>query len=128
MVWLDICDEQGNAIYFDIHHVERRRIERRWRHSVSGICGNGIFEVEVLVEPGREGAVTFVDLSVGPTMNDRFIDRVDTNSLEVGLLEAASMHCGLVRGSGNKGDIYPHHGRIMSAQVNEAGPIWSSVS
>lgn len=128
MVWLDICDEQGNAIYFDIHHVERRRIERRWRHSVSGICGNGVFEVEVLVEPGREGEVTFVDLSAGPTMNDRFIDRVDATSLEVGLLEAASLHCGLGRNSGKQSDLYPHQGRLKAAQVNEAGPIWNSVS
>lgn len=128
MVWLDICDEQGNAIYFDIHHVERRRIERRWRHAVSGICGNGVFEVEVLVEPGREGEVTFVDLSVDPAMNGRFIDRVDSSSLQTGLLEAASLHCGLARNLVGQGDISPHYGRIKAAQVSEPTPIWSSVS
>ena len=124
MVWLDICDEQGNAIYFDIHHVERRRVARRWRHSVSGTCGNGRVEVEVLVEPTGEGEVTFVDLYGGTDLRSRLIAGVDSLCLESGLLEAARRHCGL---SGPV-DSYPHHGQNRLQQVNEKGPFWQSVS
>lgn len=127
MIWLDICDEQGNAIYFDIHHVERRRVARRWRHSVSGTCGNGLDEVEVLVEPGNEGEVTFVDLSAGAGQRYRLMSGVDTGSLKAELLEAASRHCGLAQQLACKVNLQPHSGWNNAAQVNEKEPCWHSV-
>ena len=127
MVWLDICDEQGNAFYFDIHHVERRRVERRWRHSVSGTCGNGLVEMEVLVEPGGQGEVTFVDLSVGTAMHDQLLSGIDSLSLETGLLEAAKRHCGLSRPQAEMNEPYPHIGRPMNPLVVEPGPTWRSI-
>ena len=51
MIWLDAIDSQGNALYFAIHHVERQRCGRRWQRLVNGVCGNGLVETDVLVEP-----------------------------------------------------------------------------
>ena len=126
MIWLDICDEQGNAIYFDIHHVEKRRVKRRWRHSVSGICGNGLFEVEVLVEPGSEGEVTFVDLSRGMGLHSRLLSVVDATSLQTGLLEAASRHCGLPMTYESTARTYPHYSRSFVSHMHEPEPAWES--
>src|SRR6056297_1837782 len=95
MVWLDICDEQGNAIYLDVHRVERKRVDRRWRHAVSGICGNGLFEVEVLVEPGGEGEVTYLDLGERSSFGRQLMNGIDARCLETGLIDAARRHCGL---------------------------------
>jgi len=126
MIWLDICDEQGNAIYFDIHHVEKRRVQRRWRHSVSGTCGNGLFEVEVLVEPGNEGEVTFVDLSRGTGLHSRLLAGIDAASLQTGLLDAASRHCGLPLTSASPIGGSPHAARCLVSRAHESEPYWRS--
>lgn len=127
MIWLDICDEQGNAIYFDIHHVEKRRVGRRWRHAVNGVCGNGLFEIEVLVEPGEWREVTFVDLSAGAVARNSLLNGIDPFTLESGLVDAATLHCTLKDYSIQKLESYPHPAQQMSLQVNEAGPLWQAV-
>jgi hypothetical protein len=128
MVWLDICDEQGNSVYFDIHHVERRRIGRRWRHAVHGVCGNGLFEIEVLVEPGDRSEVTFVDLSAGAAAGLQLLGGIDFPSLETGLIDAAIRRCS----SGNAPDpgrprFYNHSAQSTAPCVNEPGTIWQAI-
>ena len=128
MVWLDICDEQGNAIYFDVHHVERKRVERRWRHAVSGTCGNGSFEVEVLVEPAGSGEVTFIDFSTGASARNGLMSGVNFSALESSLIEAAEQHCGMSEISRRQYRSYPHASRSGHFRVQEREPIWSSGS
>ncbi|NIQ94357.1 MAG: hypothetical protein GWN87_09190, partial [Desulfuromonadales bacterium] len=122
MVWLDICDDQGNAIYFDVHHVARRRVARRWRHSVSGTCGNGQFEVEVLVEPAGVGEVTFVDLSGGTSARSALMGGVSSSALESSLLAAAERHCGMPKSTRQQHRPYPHAARKELLTVQEKGP------
>lgn len=126
MVWLDICDEQGNAIYFDIHHVERSRRGRRWQHSVNGTCGNGLFEMEVLVEPSGAGEVTFVDLSGGAASRCHLLAGVEIGCLESGLIDAARIHCGLPVCV--DATTSPHPPRPRGWQVNEEAPVWGAVN
>lgn len=123
MVWLDICDDLGNAIYFDVHHVERKRVERRWRHAVTGICGNGLHEVEVLVEPAGRGEVTFFDLSPGAKSLDGLLGSVNTSCLESSLVIAAMRHC---EGNGRVATANPHPGAVPQFHAFESAPIWRS--
>ena len=61
MLWLQ-CDAQENLnLYLDIEQVEERQFRGRSFFAVSGICGDGRWEGEVLVEIGDEVTVTFVD-------------------------------------------------------------------
>ena len=127
MVWLDICDEQGNAIYFDIHHVEKHRVGRRWLHAVNGVCGNGLDEIEVLVEAGERDEVTFVDLSHGALCRSRLLAGIDCFSLESGLIAAAIQHCGLNNTSLVKPRAYPHPAQQVNLRANETEPVWRTV-
>ncbi len=121
MVWLEICDDLGNTFYFDVHHVERMKIGRQWRHAVNGICGNGRDEVEVLVEPAGEGEVTFVDLAGA---RSRLMRGVDRGSLESVLIAAAREHCGLQEPA----RPYPHALHNCACHAHEQEPSWRSVS
>lgn len=127
MVWLDISDEFGNAIYFDIHHVVRQRSGRRWRHSVNGVCGNGLFEIEVLVEPAEQGEVTYLDLSAGAFAGKQLLSGIDSLNLESGLIDAARKHCGLLLTSTSSPQPYPHPFASDGPQTNETGPVWQEV-
>ncbi|PLY03620.1 MAG: hypothetical protein C0623_00975 [Desulfuromonas sp.] len=122
MIWLDICDDQGNALYFDMHHVERRRVGRRWQYAVSGICGNGLFEVSVLVEPNEEGEVTYIDLSAGSSCGRQLLSRLDSTQLEYELLDIAHQQCDSGVSGGKE---QPHWFRASAPTVCEENPLWS---
>lgn len=126
MVWLDICDEQGNAIYFDIHHVERKRIGRQWRHAVNGVCGNGLYEMEVLVEPGEKSEVTYVDLSAGADYRNRLLAGIDSCSLESGLIDAAMVHCGLANRRPEPAASIPHPLQKGALLIQEPDAEWQT--
>ncbi|PLX81279.1 MAG: hypothetical protein C0615_00100 [Desulfuromonas sp.] len=123
MIWLGICDEEGNALYFDIHRVERKRSRRRWRHVVNGICGNGLFETDVLVEIGDDNEVTYVDLSTGVDSRYRLLAGVDAGSLEQRLVDVVSERC---RDVGGRVQASPHPVVPSGCQVAEPPPEWSA--
>lgn len=127
MIWLDAIDSQGNALYFDIHHVDRKRRGRRWRHAVNGICGNGLVEIDVLVEPDAEGAVTFADLSANGTSDLSLLDDVDLYALESELLLAAESHCSQRYAPKPVSRLFQHQYENQAGHVSEAGPIWRQV-
>ena len=61
MIWLQTEEENGRALYLDIHRVEQRQQGERLCYSVLGMLGNGLDEGEVLIEVGSDVDVTFVD-------------------------------------------------------------------
>jgi len=61
MIWLQMEEANGRALYFDIHRVEQRQQGERLCYSVLGMLGDGLDEGEVLIEVGSEVEVTFVD-------------------------------------------------------------------
>lgn len=127
MVWLDAIDSQGNALYFDIHHVERQRRGRRWRHTVNGICGNGLIEVDVLVEPDAGGTVTFADLSATGHADISLLASVDRYCLESELLLAAESHCNQRYAPKPHSRLFSTHYEQQAGRIVETGPIWQQV-
>ncbi len=61
MLWLQSETPENLNLYLDIQQVEERQFRGRSFFAVSGICGDGLWEGEVLVEVGEEISVTFVD-------------------------------------------------------------------
>ena len=127
MVWLDAIDAQGNALYFDIHHVERQRRGRRWRHAVNGICGNGLIEIDVLVEPDAGGIVTFADLSACGNADNSLLAAVDRYNLESELLLAAESHCNSRFAPKPVSRLFKSHYEQQAGRIAETGPTWQQV-
>jgi hypothetical protein len=127
MIWLDAIDSHGNALYFSIHHVERQRRGRQWQHLVNGVCGNGLVETDVLVEPDAGGAVTFADLSVGGGSDILLLAGVDRCELEVELLMAAESHCNQRYAPKPVSRLFQTQYEYQSGRVAEAGPVWQQV-
>ena len=126
MVWLDICDDSGNTLYLDVHHVSRRRVGRRWQHAVSGICGNGLAEVSVLIEPGVSADVTYVDFSTGSCSRHQLLSGVDAVLLDSELIAAAQQYCGLANASAGTNYRSPHALKESPLYVNESRPVWQA--
>jgi hypothetical protein len=61
MIWLQMEEENGRALYLDIQRVEQRQQRERLCYSVVGMLGNGLEEGEVLIEVGSGVEVIFVD-------------------------------------------------------------------
>lgn len=128
MVWLDTIDAQGNALYFDIHHVERQRRGRRWKHSVNGVCGNGLVEIDVLVEPDADGNITFADLSVGGGADLPLLATVDRSGLESELLLAAESFCNQRYAPKPDSRLFQPHYEQQPGRIAETGPVWGQTA
>lgn len=83
MIYIGTTENNGSAIYFDIHSAERQGRGMR----LSGTIGDGCYEGEVLVETGRSESVTFADAWLGGSGFAEFIDRCGMTMLEEALLE-----------------------------------------
>lgn len=117
MVWLDVQDNYGQTLYFDIRRVERQRQGGRWQPSLSGICGNGVFELSVKVEPAGCGRVHW-PLALAPDgAAAQLLAAVDRSALEESLLAAARLHAGAAS------VWHPWHGN-RQAGVAEQAPNW----
>jgi len=120
MVYIGTSQEQGQAIYFDIHAIRKVRQGLE----VCGIVGDGCYEGEVLVECGAQDAVTFADAWLGGAGLAGFLNRCDEAWLRGALIEAA-------RGSlVDPARPRPHSpGRRRGAgSVAEEGPGWRTAS
>ena len=84
MIYIGTTEDNGSAIYFDIHSVERQGRGVR----VSGTLGDGCYEGEALVEIGYNEAVTFADAWLGGAEFVEFLSRCRVELLERELLEA----------------------------------------
>jgi len=120
MVYIGTSQEQGQAIYFDIHAIRKVRQGLE----VCGTVGDGCYEGEVLVECGSIDEVTFVDSWLGGAGLSGFLRRCDEGLLRQALIEAArGSFDGLSRQR-------PHQpGRRRGAgKVGEEEPVWRGPS
>lgn len=84
MVYVGTTDDNGSAIYFDIHSAERlgKCV------CISGTIGDGSYEGEVLVELGNSESVTFADAWLRNDGFSEFVDRCDLSLLKSALIDS----------------------------------------
>lgn len=116
MVWLDLQDVYGQGLYFDIRRVMRQRQGGRWQTTLSGICGNGVFELPVSVEPGGRGSVHLPEPHSYHSEAAQLLNAVDCDALEASLLAAARRH------TAPKTTVHPWHDQ--RSFVAESAPQW----
>lgn len=121
MIYIGTTENNGCAIYFDVHAAERQG--RGFR--VSGTVGDGCYEGEVLVEIGKSEAVTFADAWLGGPGFSEFLDRCGQSTLEAALLESVR-EMPLFRPRRSQ----PHYNISQCAEgrVSETSPLWQSGS
>jgi hypothetical protein len=90
MIWLQTEEQNGNALYLDIHRVEQRQQGGRVCFSVAGMLGNGRDEGEVLVEIGTGSEVTFVDEWLPGQRVPAFVFDVGRETVTGALIEAVA--------------------------------------
>lgn len=84
MIYIGTTEDNGSAIYFDIHAAELQGRGMR----ISGTIGDGCYEGEVLVEVGRSDSVTFADAWLGGSGFSEFLGRCSVDALERALLDS----------------------------------------
>jgi hypothetical protein len=84
MIYIGTTEDNGSAIYLDVHAAERQGCGMRF----SGTIGDGCYEGEVLVEIGQTDCVTFADAWLGGSGFSEFIHRCGSDALERALLES----------------------------------------
>ncbi len=131
MVWLNVTDENGSALYFDVEKVEKTRIGKRGGYSLSGTIGNGQYEGEVLVDIGEVGEVVFVDQWLGDDGFSAFNRQVDIDEVRLSIIEvAASFESGWLgaeAGAQRQGDH--RYGEPHSCpRVKEDSVCWTAVA
>jgi len=84
MIYVGTTQDNGSAIYFDIHSAERfgRGV------CISGTLGDGCYEGEVLVELGSTESVTFADAWLRSDAYYEFVERCDLPQLVSSLLDS----------------------------------------
>ena len=88
MLYLATGNPEANDLYLDIQNIEERRFRGRSFFAVSGVCGDGGWEGEVLIEVGAETAVTFVDDYLDPARLRDFFYRHERGRVETALCQA----------------------------------------
>lgn len=119
MIYIGTTENNGCAIYFDIHSAERQGRGMRF----SGTVGDGCYEGEVLVEIGRSESVTFADAWLGGSGFPEFIDRCGMTMLEESLLESVRempFFCS------RRSQPHANSGASGSSLVLEPSSLWRS--
>lgn len=119
MIYIGTTENNGSAIYFDIHSAERQGRGMRF----SGTVGDGCYEGEVLVEIGRSESVTFADAWLGGSGFTEFIDRCGMASLEENLLDSVRempFFCS------RRSQPHANSGASGTSLVMEPSSIWKS--
>jgi hypothetical protein len=88
MLYLAASSPEANDLYLDIQSIEERWFRDRSFFAVSGVCGDGEWEEEVLIEVGAETAVTFVDDYLDPARLRDFFLRYERGGVETALRQA----------------------------------------
>lgn len=121
MIYVGTTQDNGGAIYFDIHSAER--LGRCL--CISGTVGDGSYEGEVLVELGNRESVTFADAWLRSDGYKEFIERCDLSLLISSLIDSVReipiFH---------PPRIQPHgpHRASSGVTVAEDLPLWSRSS
>ena len=82
MIYIGTTEDNGSAIYFDIHTAEQQGRGMR----ICGTLGDGCYEGEVLVEIGNSDCVTFADAWLGGSGFSEFMGRCSADVLKRALL------------------------------------------
>ncbi len=131
MVWLNVADENGSALYFDVEKVERAQNGKSAGYSLSGTIGNGQYEGQVLVDIGAVGEVVFVDQWLGDAGFSDFNRQVDIEKLRQSIIEVAlRFETGWL---GAEAGAHPRGGQRYDAphpcaQVKEDPVCWHAVA
>jgi hypothetical protein len=82
MLYLQIAERSGSALYLDVHSVERRLEQGRPVLRVAGILGDGCYEGEVQVNCTEQvDDVTFADAWLNRRALDTFFSRIDPKTI-----------------------------------------------
>ena len=121
MIYIGTTQDNGSAIYFDIHAAERQGRGMRF----CGTLGDGSYEGEVLVEIGSNDCVTFADAWLGGSGFRAFMDRCSAEVLERALLDSVrEMPFFQSRPSQPHSHSFP----CLGSGIAESLPLWNSCS
>ena len=88
MLYLATGNPEAGELYLDIQNIEERRFRGRHFFAINGVCGDGLWEGEVLVEVGDETTVTFVDDYLNPARLGEFFVRHERGVVETALAQS----------------------------------------
>lgn len=88
MLYLEVAERSGSALYLDVHSVERRLEKGRPVLRVAGILGDGSYEGEVQVNCTEQVDVTFADAWLNSRALATFFTRIDHKVVCAALVEA----------------------------------------
>jgi hypothetical protein len=77
MLYLEVAERTGSALYLDVHSVERRLERGRPVLRVAGVLGDGRYEGEVQVDCTEQVDVIFADAWLNRRALDTFFSRID---------------------------------------------------
>ena len=121
MIYIGTTQDNGSAIYFDIHAAERQGRGMRF----CGTLGDGSYEGEVLVEIGSNDCVTFADAWLGGSGFSEFMDRCSAEDLERALLDSVRE---LPFFQSRPSQPHSHSFPCLGSDIAESLPLWNSCS
>jgi hypothetical protein len=119
MIYIGTTEDNGSAIYFDIHAAERQGRGMR----ICGTLGDGCYEGEVLVEIGSNDCVTFADAWLGGAGFSEFMGRCNPDVLERALLDSVR---GMPIFHARPSQPHSHTLPCLGTVVAESLPLWNS--
>ena len=88
MLYLEVAERSGSALYLDVHSVERRLEKGIPVLRVAGILGDGSYEGEVQVNCTEHDDVTFADAWLNRRALETFFARIDRKLVCTALADA----------------------------------------
>lgn len=90
MLYLTIDNQESGSLYLDVQNVEERSYRGRNFFAINGVCGDGLWEGEVLLEVGEETTVTFIDAYFDTDRLRDFFFRHEQARVEAALRQAVT--------------------------------------
>jgi hypothetical protein len=88
MLYLEVAERSGSALYLDVHSVEQRLEKGRPVLRVAGVLGDGRYEGEVQVDCAEQVDITFADAWLNRRALHTFFARIDRKVVCAALAEA----------------------------------------
>jgi len=121
MIYIGTTEFSGQAVYLDIHSIDRTREGTR----VSAVIGDGCYEGEVLIECGQQPSITYVDAWLGGAGLNEFLQRCGHQWLQQQLVESLGDRIGPSCGiPGRPRRLYPHATPHRRETIAEQRPFW----
>lgn len=121
MIYIGTTELSGQAVYLDIHSIDRTREGTR----VSAVIGDGCYEGEVLIEYGQQPSITYADAWLGGAGLDEFLQRCGSQWLQQQLVESVEDRISPSSGiPGGQRRLYPHAKPLRQERIAEHRPFW----